>query len=280
MNLNPQAQSSAHMRRYRNNDQTLSKLPSHYRPKQQGPPSANNNYQQLNSDSFDRVNQLVHQHYRQPTSSTGFTDTIDQIDALYNNLDVGTNREAQRNAHSPITYDFSKPSSSANRRKNLSQNTNDYSKRYSSTGFQQMSSQQYEQSTPSNSTLRHLVSPTIPINTNDKRRHETPRAFSDNENLNHPTEHQTHHWGSTSLNDLVMSPPIRPSHSLSSSGILADYGTPGSNSPNSGFGSTQNVILQQNRLNNQQQIVQRNRASVKQMKQKSAAKKKPGNLQG
>ncbi len=87
-------------------------------------------------------------------------------------------------------------------------------------------------------------------------------------------------WGSTSLNDLVMTTPIRPSQSLSSSGILADYGTPGSISPNSGFGSTQNVIVQQNRLNAQQQVVQRNRTSVKQMKQKSAAKKKTGNLQG
>lgn len=278
MNLNPQAQ-SAHMRRYRNNDQTISRLPSHYRPKQQQSPLANNNYQQLNNDSFDRANQLVHQYYRQPSGSTGFNDTIDQIDALYTNLDVRTNKDAQGNAHSPMTYDFSKPSSSANRRRNLSQNTNEYSKRYSSTGFQQMSSQ-YEQSPPNNSTLRHIVSSSIPINTNEKRRHETSRAFSDNENLNHPTEHPTHHWGSTSLNDLAMSTPIRPSHSLSSSGILADYGTPGSISPNSGFGSTQNVVLQQNRLNNQQQVVQRNRTSVKQMKQKSAAKKKPGNLQG
>ena len=277
MNLNPQAQ-AAHMRRYRNNDQSISKLPSHYRPKQQQQQPPNNNYQQLNSDGFDRANQIIHRYYRQPSTTTGFNDAIDQIDALYNNLDVQSNKEDQ----SPLTYDFSKPSSSANRRKNLAQNTNEYSKRYSSTGFQQVPSQ-FELTTPNNSTLRHLTSPTMPMSGSssaEKRRHETPRAFSDNENLNHPNEHHTHHWGSTSLNDLVMATPIRPSHSLSSSGILADYGTPGSSSPNSGFGSTQNVVLQQNRLNSQQQIVQRNRTSVKQMKQKSAAKKKPGNTQG
>ncbi len=256
INPNPNSQTS-HTRRYRNNDQSISKLPPHYRPKQQP-----NNYQQLNNDSFDKVNQIVHRHYRQSNNSTGFNDTIDQIDALYNNLDIQSNDDRFTSQQTPSTYDFSKPSSTTNRRKNLSQNPNEYSKRYSSTGFQHVPSQYEPQTT-----------------TNDKRRNDTHRAFSDNENLNSVNEHNRN-WGSTSLNDLVMTTPIRPSQSLSSSGILADYGTPGSISPNSGFGSTQNVIVQQNRLNAQQQVVQRNRTSVKQMKQKSAAKKKTGNLQG
>ena len=254
--MNPNAQSS-HTRRYRYNDQSISKLPAHYRPKQQQQQQQNNNnYQQLNNDSFDRVNQIVHRYNRQPTNPTGFNDTIDQIAALYNNLDVQSNEDrftsSQGNVHSPSTYDFSKPTSTTtNRRKDLSQNTNEYSKRYSSTGFQHIPSQ-YEPTTTTtttpNTTVRHLISPTIPT-TNDKRRYETHRAFSDNENLNNVNEHTNRTWGSTSLNDLVMATPIRPSQSLSSSGILADYGTPGSISPNSGFGSTQNVIVQQNRLN-------------------------------
>ncbi len=280
MNLNPNSQAS-HTRRYRNNEQSISKLPPHYRPKQH-----QNSYQPLNNDSFDKVNQIVHRYYRQPNNSTGFNDTIDQIDALYNNLDVQTNEgyhqdrliSQQGNPNSPSTYDFSKSPSTTNRRKDLSQNTNEYSKRYSSTGFQQIPPSYESQITTTNSTVRHLVSPPT-ISNNDKRRHETHRAFSDNENLNNINEHNRN-WGSSSLNDLVMTTPIRPSQSLSSSGILADYGTPGSISPNSGFGSTQNVILQQNRLNSQQQIVQRNRTSVKQVKQKSAAKKKSGNIQG
>jgi hypothetical protein len=270
--INPNSQST-HTRRYRNNDQSISKLPAHYRPRQQQQQPNTNAYQQLNNDSFDKVNQIVHRYYRQSNNPTGFNDTIDQIDALYNNLDVQTNQDRFTSQQTPSTYDFSKSSSTANRRKNLSQNTNEYSKRYSSTGFQHIPSQ-YEPQTTTNSTLRHLVSPT-----NDKRRNDTHRAFSDNENLNSANE-SNRNWGSTSLNDLVMTTPIRPSQSLSSSGILADYGTPGSISPNSGFGSTQNVIVQQNRLNAQQQVVQRNRTSVKQMKQKSAAKKKTGNLQG
>jgi hypothetical protein len=268
--INPNSQ-SIHARRYRNNDQTISRLPAHYRPRQQ----QSNTYQQLNNDSFDKVNQIVHRYYRQSNNPTGFNDTIDQIDALYNNLDVQSNQDRFTSQQTPSTYDFSKSASSstANRRKNLSQNPNEYSKRYSSTGFQHIPSP-YDQQTTTNSTLRHLVSPP-----NDKRRNDTHRAFSDNENLNNVNE-PNRNWGSTSLNDLVMTTPIRPSQSLSSSGILADYGTPGSISPNSGFGSTQNVIVQQNRLNAQQQVVQRNRTSVKQMKQKSAAKKKIGNLQG
>jgi len=282
ININQNSQSS-HTRRYKNNEQSTSKLPSHYRPKQ------TNNYQQLNNNSFDKVNQIVHRYSRQPNNPTGFNDAIDQIDALYNNLDVQTNEDysherlisQQENNHFSTPYDFSKSSSSAvNRRKDLSQNTNEYSKRYSSTGFQHVPSQYEPQTTTTttNSTLRHLVSPPVTSN-NDKRRNDTHRALSDNENLNNINEHNRN-WGSTSLNDLAMTTPIRPSQSLSSSGILADYGTPGSISPNSGFGSTQNVILQQNRLNGQQQIVHRNRTSVKQVKQKSAAKKKTGNIQG
>lgn len=282
MHIHPQSQSS-HTRRFKNNDQGVSKLPSHYRPKQ------HSNYSQpINTENFDKVNQIVHRYYRQGTNPTGFNDTIDQIDALYNNLDVQSNEDyrtdrfssQQGNQHSPTTYDFSKSPSTINRRKDLSQNTNEYAKRYSSTGFQHNPSQ-YEPpttTTTTNSTIRHLVSPPV-VSNNDRRRYETHRASSDNENLNNVNEHNRN-WGSSSLNDLVMATPIRPSQSLSSSGILADYGTPGSISPNSGFGSTQNVILQQNRLNNQQQVVQRNRTSVKQMKQKSAAKKKSGNTQG
>jgi len=274
VNINQTSQSSntpssSHTRRYKNNEPTTSKLPSHYRPKQQ------NNYQQINNDGFEKVNRLVNRYSRQ---STGFNDTIDQIDALYNNLDVQTNDD-YINDNSPTTYDFSKPPATTNRRKHLAQNTNEYSKRYSSTGFQHVPSQ-YEQDTiTTNSTLRHLASPTVITSNNDKRRNNTHRAFSDNENLNNIDEHNRR-WGSTSMNDLVNATPTRPSQSLSSSGILADYGTPGSISPNSGFGSTQNVILQQNRLNGQSQIVQRNRTSVKQVKQKSAAKKKTGNNLG
>ncbi|CAM2717941.1 unnamed protein product [Rotaria socialis] len=261
MNVNSRSSNtpSSHARRYRNNDQVASRLPSHYRTKQ------SSNYQPLNNDSFDKLNQIVHRHYRQSNTNnnntSGFSDTIDQIDALYNNLDVQTNE----NSNSPTTYDFSK--STSNRRRNVTNNTNDYQTRYTSTGFPHVSN--HETATP-NSTLRHFVSP--PNN-------DTHRAYSDNENLNANTEHNRN-WGSTSLNDLIMSTPIRPSQSLSSSGILADYATPGSISPNSGYGSTQNVVLQQNRLNSQGQVLQRNRTSVKQVKQKSAAKKKTGNIQG
>ena len=289
INLNQTSQSSNtpsfHARRYKNNEQTTSKLPPHYRPKQQ------NTYQQLNNDSFDQVNRIVNRYSRQSNSTTGFNDAIDQIDALYNNLDVHTNEDyihdrltsQQGNNHVTSTYDFSKPTSTTttttNRRRNLAQNPTEYPKRYSSTGFQHVPSQ-YEPDTitTTNSTLRHLVSPPI-LSNNDNRRHDTQRAFSDNENLNNFNEHNRNR-GSTSLTDLVMATPIRPSQSLSSSGILADYTTPGSISPNSGFGSTQNVVLQQNRLNGQSQIVQRNRTSVKQVKQKSAAKKRIGNIQG
>ncbi|CAF3643377.1 unnamed protein product [Rotaria sordida] len=279
MNINQNSQSSntpsTHTRRYKNNEQITSKLPSHYRTRQQ------NNYQQLNSDNFDKLNQIVHRYYRQSTNinpnnnKTGFNETIDQIDALYNNLDIHTNDNYIHDNKNPTTaYDFSK--SRANRRQNLSQNSNEYSMRYSSTGFPYISN--HENTTTTNSNLRHLVSPPV-ISNNDKRHNDTNRAYSDNENLNNNNEHNRN-WGSTSLNDLVMATPNRPSQSLSSSGILADYATPGSISPSSGFGSTQNVILQQNRLNSQAQIVQRNRTSVKQVKQKSAAKKKIGNIQG
>jgi hypothetical protein len=157
---------------------------------------------------FTRVNDIVQNYSRSPNN---FNDTINQIDALYTNLDV------QKNDQRP--YDFSK----LNRRKQLTQNPNEYSNRYTSTGFQQMS---YEQPT-------------------------------------------------SSLTNLAMATSIRPSQSLSSSGILADYGTPSST-----YSSTQNLIVQQNRLNGQSQIVQRNRPTVKQMKQKSAAKRRNGNLLG
>ncbi|CAF4150987.1 unnamed protein product, partial [Rotaria sp. Silwood2] len=278
MNINQNSQSSntpsTHTRRYKNNEQVTSKLPSHYRTRQQ------NNYQQLNNDSFDKVNQIVHRYYRQSTNvnpnnnRAGFNDTINQIDALYNNLDVRTNDNyIHDNKNSATPYDFSK--STPNRRQNLSQNANEYSMCYTSMGFPHTSN---HDSTTTNSNLRHLVSPPM-ISNNDKRHDDTNRAYSDNENLNNNNE-RNRNWGSTSLNDLVMTTPIRPSQSLSSSGILADYATPGSISPNSGFGSTQNVVLQQSRLNSQAQVVQRNRTSVKQVKQKSAAKKKIGNIQG
>lgn len=274
-------QAILHQRRYRNNDQTASRLPPHYRPKQQSTA-----YQQLSNDNFDRVNQIVHRYYQHSapthTNAQGFNEAIDQIDALYNNLDVQSNEEyfhdrltsaAQPTAQTPITYDYTKPSTT-NRRRQLSQNNSEYAKRYTSTGFQNMSPP--DDQNQNNSTIRHLVSPPTSTMSTDKRRSDlidSHRALSDNENLRQYNSN-SRTWGSTSLNDLVTATPIRPSQSLSSSGILADYTTPGSMSPNSGFGSTQNVILQQNRLNSQSQVVQRNRTSVKQMKQKSAAKKK------
>ena len=159
---------------------------------------------------FDQVNEIVH-NYSQPSGN--FNEAIDQIDALYNNLDVQSNEQQQ-------TYDFSR----MNRRKQLTQNPNEYSNRFTSTGFQQTSPNQ-----------------------------------------------QT----SSVLSNLVAATPIRSSTSLSSSGILADYG-----SPSFSYGSTQNLIVQQNRSNGQAQIVQRNRTSVKQMKQKSEAKRRNGNTQG
>jgi hypothetical protein len=175
--------------------------------------------------NFNQGNEIV-RNYSQP--STNFNDTIHQIDALYNNLDIQTSNQQP--------YDFSK----LNRRRQLIQDPNEYSKRYTSTGFQNIP---YEQQT-----------------------------ILDNNKQN---------WTSTSsLNNLTMASPIRPSQSLSSSGILADYGTPGSISPTSGYGSTQNLIVQQNRLNGQSQIVQRNRTSVKQVKQKNAARKRNENIQG
>ena len=293
MTAQPNSQAaSSHLRRYKNNEQNASRLPPHYRTKQ-------NQYQQLNNDSFDKVNQIVHRYYQQsrpahPTSTQGFNEAIDQIDALYNNLDVQSNEEyfhdrlaSQQASENPTTYDFSKPPTTGaaaaaanNRRRQLSQHNNEYTKRYTSTGFQNISAQ--NDPSRNNATVRHLVSPPIVPSSTDTRRSgpmDSHRALSDNENIHHVNQ-PSRPWGSTSLNDLVAATPIRPSQSLSSSGILADYTTPGSISPNSGFGSTQNVVLQQNRLNGQSQVVQRNRTSVKQMKQKSAAKKKFGNTQG
>jgi hypothetical protein len=174
---------------------------------------------------FDHVNQLV-QNYSQPRNhSTNFNETIDQLDSLYNNLDVQGNHQQK--------YDFSK----LNRRRQLTQNPTEYSKRYTSTGFQQIPSEQQT------------------------------------------TADQQQNWTS-SLTNLTMATPSRPSPSLSSSGILADYGTSAAISPNSVYGSTQNINVYQNRLNGQAQIVQRHRTSVKQVKQKSAAKRRNGNTQG
>lgn len=172
--------------------------------------SAYNNY---SLSHLNQINDIVSR------PSANFHDTIDQIDALYNNLDIQTNNQQQQQQHGKI-----------NRRKLLAQNPNEYSKRFTSTGFQQQ---------PTNS--------------------DHDQTFT----------------------NLITSTPIRPSHSLSSSGILTDYGTPGSISPPSHYSSRQNIIVQQNRLNNQSQIVQRNRSSIKQMKQKSASnKRRNGNYQG
>jgi hypothetical protein len=201
--------------------------PSYYHPKQ-------------SHDNFDQVNGIVHRYYQPSNNTTGFNEAIDQIDALYNNLDIQTNNQ-------PTPYNFSKPPSTLNRRKQLSQNSNEYSKRYTSTGFQHISDEQQ---------------PTTNLD------FQTNRTLNDNENVNN-----NRHWSSSSLTNLVMATPIRPSQSFSSSGILADYTTPGSD-------PTQNMIVHQNRLNTQSQLVQRNRTSVKQVKQKNAAKKRNGNIHG
>ena len=222
---------SAHTRRYKANEQAGSRLPSYYRTKI---PS-----QQRPTDPVDQVNELIHR-YNQPSSGpgrTGFTDTIDQIDALYNKLDVQNNDRSSSPSNTP--YDFSKPPSTINRRRQHAQNSAEYSARYTSTGFQHVPS----------------ANASTPYESNDGQ-----RPFSDPETA--PSTHHRH-WGSASLTDLVQATPIRPSHSLSSSGILADYGTPGSISSASGFGSSQDLLVRQNRLNEQSQIVHRNRTSTK-----------------
>ncbi|CAF1095725.1 unnamed protein product [Adineta ricciae] len=163
---------------------------------------------------FDQVNDLVHRYTQPSNTSIGFNETIDQIEALYNNLDVeNTNR----------SHDYPKPTTTYNRRKQLELNPNEYNQRFTSTGFQHIPS---DQQTPS------------------------------------------------SLTHLVTSATVRPSQSLTSSGILADFSTTGLVSPNSTYGSVQNMVVHQNRLNGQSQVVQRNRASVKQVKQKNAARKR------
>jgi hypothetical protein len=197
-NQNYLPSSSSPIRHYRSNEQISTKYPSQY--------------------DFGQVNEIV-QHYSQP--SNNFNEAIDQIDALYNNLDVQTNDQR--------TYDFSK----LNRRKQLTQNPNEYSKRYTSTGFQHVPYE--EQIRPDNNP----------------------------------------NWTASSSTNLVVSTPIRPARE-----VVADYGTSGSISPNSVYSSTQNIVVNQNRLNGQSQIVQRNRTSVKQVKQKSAAKRRNGNIQG
>ena len=210
---------SSNLRRYRNNDGTqISKLPSYYHPK----PT------QRSTDQFGRVNEMVH-HYNQRASNdqrTDFNEAIDQIDALYSNLNI------QTKVPSSNVYNFSRPASTVNRRKQLAQNSNEYSKRYTSTGFQ------------------HVSSP-----------NENQTPLSDPESVSNQNHRQ---WASSSLTDLVQSVPIQPSQSLSSSGILADYLTPGSISPNSGYGSTQDVVVHQNRYNDQAHLVRRNRTVTKQ----------------
>ena len=101
----------SHARNY----QTISNLPSTYHPTQ--------------TYRFGRVNQLVDNYSQSLNNTNDFHKTINQIDALYNNLDVQTNK-------------YSKPISRKNRRKELSRNADEYSARYTSTGFQQVS---YEQ---------------------------------------------------------------------------------------------------------------------------------------
>jgi len=174
---------------------------------------------------FDQVNDIVH-HYSQPSiNALGFNDAIDQIDALYNNLDFEINERP---------YDFSQPTSTTNRRKQLAKNSAEYTNRYTSTGFQHVP---YE--------------------------HPTTSAFHDTNN--------NQNWSPSSLTNLAMGIPAR------SSQPLTDYGISGSISPSFGYGSVQNLITHQNRLNGQSQLVQRNRTSVKQVKQKNAARKRNGN---
>lgn len=168
------------------------------------------------SSSYRRVkpNENTARYHFNPSTERSphkFHETIDQIDALYNNLEVQNNGQRQ--------YDFSR----MNRRRQMTPNAADYSNRYTSTGFEQTPSHEQQASAAQHNTFT----------------------------------------------------PTRPSVSLSSSGILADYG-----SPNSTYGTASNPIVQQNRWNAQSQIVQRNRTSVKQMKQKSAAKRRTGNAQG
>ena len=164
--------------------------------------------------SSDEQSSSARRYHFNPSNEktpTRFNETINQIDALYNNLEV------QNNAQQP--YDFSR----LNRRRQMTPNPTDYSNRYTSTGFEQ-------------------------------------------------TSHDQQMTGGDQNTNIT---PTRPSVSLSSSGILADYG-----SPNSTYGPSSNPIVQQNRWNAQSQIVQRNRTSVKQMKQKNAAKRRNGHVQG
>lgn len=205
-------------RRFRNNPTNLSQLPSYYRPKR-------------STDHVDQVNDLIERHYHPPSTSsssstygyrTGFNETIDQIDALYTNLDIRENDPS----NSTTSCTIIKPTTSThNRRRELVQNPIEYSKRYTSTGFQ------------------HIPTPPPPptMSYNEQER-ERERPLSD-----HEREPMYRHWSSSSLTDLIMPTTFaRTSQSLSSSGILADYPTPGSISPTSAFGSTPDL------LNNQQ----------------------------
>ena len=214
----------SHIRRYRNNDQNVSKLPAHYRLK----PTCHKS-----TDHVDQVHELVHRYYRPATNAAGFHQTIDQIDALYDKLDVqGNDRDHSQSAN---IYDFSRPSTTTttiNRRKQLAQNPIEYTNRYTSTGFQQVPSPLAYENQPS----------------------KRPSADHESAQIN-----RNHRWNSSSLTDLVMTTSIRPSQSLSSSGILADYATPDSISPNSGFGSTQDMLAYQHRLNDQSHMARRHR---------------------
>ncbi|CAF4045394.1 unnamed protein product [Adineta steineri] len=169
---------------------------------------------------FDRLNNIVNQYSQSSNTSLGFNETIDQIDALYQNLDVET---ADR------SYDFSK----SNSRKQIELNPNEYPQRLTSVGFQHIP---YEQQTSS----------TV------------------NANVNNNNNNNNQKWTSSSINNIFTSTPIRPTQSASG----------GFSTPNSKYSSIQNMILHQNRFNPQSQIVQRNRASVKQVKQKNAARKR------
>jgi hypothetical protein len=214
---------TTHTRRYRANESASSKLPSHYRSRSAMPKS---------SDQFDQVSELVHQYCRSSSNRrTNFNDTIDQIDALYNNVQVQVN--GNENLRVSMPYDFSKSSSSMNQRKESTTNTSEHGKRYTSVGFQTMESSSYE---------------------NLDSRHRHPLRDDRTNSM-----HSQHQWTSSSLTDLDRLPSARPSQSLSSSGILTDYVTPGSASPMSGFGSTQDLIAHQNRFNDQSHAVHRNR---------------------
>lgn len=162
------------------------------------------------TSNFDQLDQIVDKYTYSSNNPKSFNETINQIDALYNNLDVKTTDQQ---------YKFPKATSTKNRRKELAKTSNEYATRYTSTGFQ------------------HI-----------------------------PSETQT----ASDLNN-----SINQQNRSSSTGILMDHET-----SNFGYGSLQNRIVYQNRLNDKSQIVHRHRQSVKQMKLKNAARKRNGLNQG